>query len=59
MRLGNSVIAEVVGPRNKHYIVIDDTWDASNDPYKIAYMRCDMYGGEEQEKLYYPVFFIE
>lgn len=52
-------IAEVVGPRNKHYIVIDDTWDASNDPYKIAYMRCDMYGGEEQEKIYYPVFFID
>lgn len=52
-------VAATVGPRNTHYITIDDSWAASNDEFRIAYIRCDMYGGEEQGDVYYPVFFID
>ena len=47
------------GPRDRHYVCIDDQGISSKDIHKIAYVRCDMYGGEEQGKTYYPVFFID
>lgn len=52
-------LKEYYGPRNQHYVNINLKGDADKDIYKIAYVRCDLYGGEDPEKIHYPVFFID
>lgn len=47
------------GPRNQHYVRIKYVKDVGGDIYAICYVRCDLYGGENPEKIYYPVFFID
>lgn len=46
--------ATYYGPRDKHYVRIK--YDGSGE--SISYIRCDVYGGEETDGTYYPVYYM-
>ena len=47
------------GPRHTHYIRIKYLEDVKDDINAMCYIRCDLYGGEKPNKIYFPVFFID